>query len=42
MSIIKQKNIIDCSQLQQNRIVETDVVIIGTGAGGGITAQILA
>ncbi len=33
---------IDCSQLQQNKIVEADVVVIGTGAGGGISAQILA
>ena len=33
---------IDCSQLQQNKIVEADIVIIGTGAGGGIGAQIFA
>ncbi|MDH5179591.1 MAG: GMC family oxidoreductase [Gammaproteobacteria bacterium] len=32
----------DCSTLQKDRVVETDVVVIGTGAGGGIAAQILA
>jgi choline dehydrogenase-like flavoprotein len=35
-------SIIDCSTLQQDKIVEADVVVIGTGAGGGISAQIFA
>ncbi len=35
-------NHIDCSQLTKDRIIEGDVAIVGTGAGGGITAQILA
>ena len=33
---------IDGSTLQRDSIVEADVVIIGTGAGGGIAAQLLA
>ena len=32
----------DCSALQADRTLETDVVIIGSGAGGGITAELLA
>lgn len=35
-------NHIDCSQLTKDRIIEGDVAIVGTGAGGGITAQVLA
>lgn len=35
-------SVIDCSTLQQDRTVETDVLVIGTGAGGGISAMILA
>ena len=35
-------SVIDCSTLMQDRIVEADVVVIGTGAGGGISAQIFA
>lgn len=32
----------DASSLQTNRTLEADVVIIGSGAGGGITAELLA
>lgn len=35
-------NHIDCSRLTKDRIIEADVAIIGTGAGGGIAAQTLA
>ncbi|MGC8122113.1 GMC family oxidoreductase N-terminal domain-containing protein [Marinobacter sp. VGCF2001] len=35
-------NVIDASKLNDNRTVDADVVIIGTGAGGGTTAEILA
>ncbi|RZU46757.1 choline dehydrogenase [Fluviicoccus keumensis] len=31
----------DSSTLTQDRVIETDVVIIGSGAGGGTTAEIL-
>ena len=34
-------NVTDASTLASDRIVEADVVIIGTGAGGGVTAEIL-
>jgi choline dehydrogenase-like flavoprotein len=34
--------IIDCSQLQQDRVIEADVAIVGTGAGGGVAARTLA
>lgn len=34
--------VIDASTLTDNREFEADVVIIGTGAGGGVTAEILA
>ncbi|MBC7502618.1 MAG: GMC family oxidoreductase N-terminal domain-containing protein, partial [Herminiimonas sp.] len=33
--------VIDASTLTDNRIIEADVAIIGTGAGGGVTAEIL-
>lgn len=33
---------IDASQLTSDRTIEADVVIIGTGAGGGVAAEILA
>jgi choline dehydrogenase-like flavoprotein len=36
------RNTIDCSRLQQDRIIEADVAIVGTGAGGGITARALS
>lgn len=42
MSKNNQASVIDCSMLQQKGTVETDVVVIGTGAGGGIAAQLLA
>ncbi|OGB23239.1 MAG: GMC family oxidoreductase [Burkholderiales bacterium RIFCSPLOWO2_02_FULL_57_36] len=34
--------VIDAATLAENRIIEADVAIIGTGAGGGVTAEILA
>ena len=34
--------VIDASTLQADRTLEADVVIIGSGAGGGVTAEILA
>jgi choline dehydrogenase-like flavoprotein len=42
MGIFQNQHAIDCSQLQENRVFDTDVAIIGTGAGGGIAAQTLA
>ena len=33
--------VIDASALSQDQSLETDVVIVGTGAGGGISAEIL-
>jgi choline dehydrogenase-like flavoprotein len=35
-------DIIDGAALQANRTIEADVVIVGSGAGGGVTAEILA
>lgn len=35
-------NVINASKLTDNRTLEADVAIIGTGAGGGTTAQILS
>lgn len=35
-------DVIDASTLTDNRTFEADVAIIGTGAGGGVTAEILA
>lgn len=32
----------DCSRLEQDLNLEADVVIVGTGAGGGVTAETLA
>jgi len=37
-----EQSTIDCSTLKQDHIVEADVLVIGTGAGGGISAQIFA
>ncbi len=34
--------IIDATALSDNRVFEADVAIIGTGAGGGVTAEILS
>ena len=34
-------NVIDAARLTSDRIIEADVVIIGTGAGGGVTAETL-
>jgi choline dehydrogenase-like flavoprotein len=33
--------VIDASALQADRTIEADVVVIGSGAGGGVTAEIL-
>jgi choline dehydrogenase-like flavoprotein len=35
-------SVIRCETLKQDRVVEADVAIVGTGAGGGVTAEILA
>jgi choline dehydrogenase-like flavoprotein len=32
----------DCAELASDRTMEADVVIVGSGAGGGVTAEILA
>jgi choline dehydrogenase-like flavoprotein len=34
--------VIDASTLQDDRTLEADVVVVGSGAGGGVTAEILA
>ena len=34
--------VIDCATLALDRTIEADVVVIGSGAGGGVTAEILA
>jgi len=34
--------ILDASRLEADRTLEADVVIVGSGAGGGVTAEILA
>jgi choline dehydrogenase-like flavoprotein len=34
--------VIDAATLLENRTIEADVAIIGTGAGGGVTAEILS
>lgn len=36
------RNIVDCSQLQQDLFIEADVAIVGTGAGGGVAARTLS
>ena len=33
--------VIDAATLREDRVIEADVAIIGTGAGGGVTAEIL-
>ncbi len=35
-------SVLDGSQLIENRVFEADVAIVGTGAGGGVSAEILA
>ena len=35
-------DVVDCATIVSNRTFEADVVIVGTGAGGGVTAEILA
>lgn len=32
----------DCSQLNEDLTLDADVVIIGSGAGGGVSAEILS
>ncbi|MBA5606382.1 GMC family oxidoreductase [Duganella sp. FT3S] len=34
-------DVTDCAQLDGDRTLEADVVIVGSGAGGGVTAEIL-
>jgi choline dehydrogenase-like flavoprotein len=34
--------VIDAARLEADRVVEADVAIVGSGAGGGVTAEILA
>ncbi len=41
MSIMSKRNLLDASTLTADRTYTTDVVIIGTGAGGGYTAEVL-
>ena len=38
----EQWSVFKARELPQNKILEADVVIIGSGAGGGITAEVLA
>ena len=40
--VAKGWKIIDASALTSDRTLEADVVIVGSGAGGGVTAEILA
>lgn len=40
--IAKGWKILDAAALTQDRVLEADVVIVGSGAGGGVTAEILA
>ncbi|WP_027866092.1 GMC family oxidoreductase [Massilia alkalitolerans] len=40
--VAKGWKIIDAATLAQDRTLEADVVIVGSGAGGGVTAEILA
>jgi len=35
-------HVTDCAALTADRVIEADVVIVGSGAGGGVTAEILA
>lgn len=35
-------DVVDAAALQADRTIEADVVIVGSGAGGGVTAEILA
>jgi len=35
-------HVTDCATLDQDRTLEADVVVVGSGAGGGVTAEILA
>ncbi|MRX08913.1 GMC family oxidoreductase [Pseudoduganella sp. FT25W] len=35
-------HVTDCARLQADQTLEADVVIVGSGAGGGVTAEILA
>ncbi|WEF35400.1 GMC family oxidoreductase [Pseudoduganella chitinolytica] len=33
--------VIDCATLTDDRVIEADVAVVGSGAGGGVTAEIL-
>lgn len=35
-------SVIDCASVDADRTLEADVVIVGSGAGGGVSAEILA
>ena len=35
-------SVIDAATLEESRTLEADVIIIGTGAGGGVSAEILS
>ncbi|MYN10823.1 GMC family oxidoreductase [Pseudoduganella aquatica] len=35
-------DVVDCSALERDRGFDADVVVIGSGAGGGVTAELLA
>jgi choline dehydrogenase-like flavoprotein len=35
-------DVLDCSALERDRSFDADVVVIGSGAGGGVTAELLA
>ena len=35
-------DVVDASRIDSDQTVEADVVIIGSGAGGGVSAEILA
>jgi len=42
LGLAKGWKVVDCATLTSDRTMEADVVIVGTGAGGGVTAEILA
>ena len=41
MTTMKQRKIHDAAALQSDLTLNADVVIVGTGAGGGFTAEVL-
>ncbi|MGJ9418835.1 GMC family oxidoreductase N-terminal domain-containing protein [Massilia sp. CMS3.1] len=42
LGIARGWKIVDAARLEADRTLEADVVIVGSGAGGGVTAEILA